>query len=268
MNQSNIRVVSSLFALMIFSTPSLADNVRLGGMGGATPLLTHLTAKLNMESTVFEVVPNLGSSGALRALVDGHLEIAVSGRPLKEEEKSKGLLVVFVVRTPHVLATSHARPDVLKRVEISVLLRNKDAAWQDGTPIRIGLRPKSDSETDALIASFPDIERSLAELRTRSDLTINATDQDNADWAEKTASSLVSTTLTQVVLEKRNLRLIALDGVQPTIENLEAGIYPIQKSLYFIATSKLNPSVQRFIEYLRTQDGTRALREAKVLPVR
>ena len=252
---------------MLFSTPSIADNVRLGGMGGATPLLRHLTAKLKMEGVVFEVVPNLGSSGALRALVDGHLDMAVSGRPLKEEEKSKGLLLVFVVRTPHVLATSYDHPNALKRAEISVLFRNKDAAWQDGTPIRIGLRPKSDSETDALIASFPDIEKSLAELRTRSDLTINATDQDNADWAEKTASSLVSTTLTQVVLEKRSLRLIALDGVQPTIENLQLGTYPIQKSLYFITTSRPNASVQSFVEYLKTEEGTRTLREAQVLPV-
>jgi len=259
----------ALFATaLVISTSAAAETIRLGGTGGATALLRYVIAANEKAGNNYEVIPNLGSSGALRALLDGHLDIAVSGRALKGDEKAKGLTSVLEVRTPHVLATSNMRPDALKRTEVASLYRNKEAAWKDGTLIRIGLRPKSDSETDALIISFPEMAAALAELRNRPDLSILATDQDNADWAEKTENSLVSSTLTQILMEKRNLRLIELDGVSPSIENLEDGKYPIQKSLYFVTGPNSKEGVKRLIEFLRTERGYQTLRQAHVIPAR
>lgn len=259
----------AFFAAFLFAlaTAAHAENIRAGGTGGATELLRQLLSKFASTESPFEVVPSLGTSGGIRALADGKLDIAVAGRPLKEEEKAKGLKTALTVRTPHVLVTSYSKPVNLKRSEVPDFYRNVDAAWPDGTRILIALRPKSDSENEALFESFPGMERALKELRTRPDLPIAATDQDNADWAEKTAASLVSTTFTQVKLEKRKLQLIKIDNVEPTLENLENGTYPIEKKLYFIIAENPKPQVVKFMEFLRSAAGKQALREALVVAV-
>jgi phosphate transport system substrate-binding protein len=61
-----------------------------------------------------DVVPSLGSSGAIHALADGKLDLAVSARPLKPNEAAEGLKQVLVLRTLCVLATSHRRPNGIK----------------------------------------------------------------------------------------------------------------------------------------------------------
>jgi phosphate transport system substrate-binding protein len=258
------------FAALSFAlaTAAQAESIRAGGTGGATELLRQLLSKFASAESPFEVVPSLGTTGGIRALADGKLDIAVSGRQLKEEEKARGLKSEFTVRTPHVLVTSYSKPVNLKRSEVPSFYRNADAAWPDGTRIRIALRPKSDSENEALFESFPGMELALKELRTRPDLPIAATDQDNADWAEKSAASLVSTTYTQVKLEKRKLQLIKIDDVEPTLENLENGTYPIEKKLYFIVAENPKPQVAKFMEFLRSAAGAQALREAGVVAVK
>jgi phosphate transport system substrate-binding protein len=264
------RVVASpatcLAALLtVFGSPVSAEPLRAGGTGGATEMLNHLLTMFAPNSD-FEVIPSLGSSGGIRAVADGAIDIAVSGRTLKPEEQEKGLSTALIVRTPHVLATSHQHPNGFTRREVASVYLADDAAWEDGTPIRISLRPKSDSENAVMTELYPGMGEALEELHKRSDLPIAATDQDNADWAERIPGSLVSTTFTQMKMEKRDLRLVAIDGVEPTLENFEKGIYGLGKTLYFVISPQPKPATLQFVEFLRSDAGRQALRETGNLP--
>jgi phosphate transport system substrate-binding protein len=195
------------------------------------------------------------------------LDIAVSGRKLTETEVTKGLTERAAVRSPWGLATSHSRPNGLPSALVAAVYRDPQARWADGTPIRIILRPKGDSENQTLAESFPGMSATLEQIRTRSDLPIAATDQDNADWAERVAGSLVSITFTQVAMERRRLRLIELDGVEPSFENFASGRYPYGKSLYIVTRAEASPSAMRFIGFLNSAQGQQALRDTGNLPV-
>jgi ABC-type phosphate transport system substrate-binding protein len=80
-----------------------------------------------------------------------------------------------------------------------------------------------------------------------------------------TKGSLVAATFTQIVMEKRNLRFVAIDGVEPSIESYEKGTYPFGKKLYLVVGSTKSPAVAHFLTFLRSQKGIAALREAGVL---
>ena len=95
--------------------------------------------------------------------------------------------------------------------------------------------------------------------------SVAATDQDNADLAQRVEGSLSGATVTQIKMEKRDLRFVALDGVKPTLENFEKGIYPFGKRLFVIVPAKKSPAVDRFIAFLRSSQGVHALREADIL---
>ena len=152
-------------------------------------------------------------------------------------------------------------------MSITALYGAPDARWDDGTPIKVILRPKGDTETTALTDAFPGMDIVLERLRARRDIPIAATDQDNADAAERMAGSLVSITATQITTEQRNLRMVAIDGVAPTFENFASGRYPLGKALYLVTRADASAATLRFVAFMHTEQGQRVLREAEVLPV-
>jgi len=262
---ASARAIYVAVFLLGLGSPAWAETLLAGGTGGATEMLSHLLTKFAPNGD-FEVMPSLGSGGGIRAVADGAIDIAVSGRALKPEEKEKGLSTALIVRTPHVLATSHPHPNGFTRREVASVYLADDAAWEDGTPIRISLRPKSDSENAVMTELYPGMGEALEELHKRIDLPIAATDQDNADWAERIPGSLVSTTFTQMKMEKRDLRLVVIDGVEPTLENFEKGTYGLGKTLYLVISPQPKPATLQFLEFLRSDAGRQALRETGNLP--
>jgi phosphate transport system substrate-binding protein len=250
-------------AVMALAVPATAETLKFAGTGSATELLRRLGAVFKIESGIeVEVVPSLGSSGALHALGDGLLDLAVSGRSLKPGESAKGLIVALTVRTPFVLATSHPDPSGMTLAGIADAFRSERATWSDGSPIRVILRPRSEADVPLMNELFPGVAPAMEKARQRPDIPVAATDQDNADMAEQTPGSLIGSTLTQIRLEKRRLRLVPIDGVEPTFENFERGIYPHAKPLHFVVPARTAPIVERFIAFLRSPEGQRALREA------
>ena len=84
--------------------------------------------------------------------------------------------------------------------------------------------------------------------------------------AERIPGSLVPTTLAQMQTEKPNLHFLTIDGFAPTLENLERGTYPLHKDFYFILPVRRTPSLERFVAFLRSPEGAKALREAGSVP--
>jgi len=211
------------------------------------------------------VIPSLGSNGALRALADEALDLAVVGRKLQPQETATGLSTLLSLRAPFVLATSQPQADAMTVADIAKAFLSERATWKDGTPIRPILRPLSEADTALIAELFPSVAGAIEAARRRADVPVAATDQDNADVGEQTPGSLVTTTLTQIALEKRRLRLVPIDGVEPTVENFERGVYAYAKPLHVVAPPRPSSAAQRFVDFLRSPLGRKLLREAGVL---
>ena len=184
--------------------------------------------------TSIEVIPALGSTGAIAAVVDGALDFAVSARPLTPEEVAKSLTPTIMARTVFGLASSYPKPGNIASSDVAGFFTSPASSWPDGTPLRIILRPKSEFDTTLLAKAFPNMAGAIEQLRLRPEIPVAATDQDNVRMAERIPGSLVPTTLAQMQTEKPKLHFLTIDGVAPTLENFERGTYPHHKDLYFI----------------------------------
>jgi phosphate transport system substrate-binding protein len=240
-----------------------AERLTAAGTGSAIEFLRRLGSEFAARTgTEIQVIPSMGSSGALQAAEDGVLDIAVAGKPLTEEQKAKGLHVVYTLRTPFVFATSHPAPQRMSIADIRQAYETPARLWSDGQPIRIILRPKLDSDTFIMETLFPGLDISMAKARLRPDVPLAATDQDNALLAEHTPGSLVGITYLQAHAEKLNLRFVTIDGVEPTPENFESGLYRYGKDLSFVLTAHPKPEAERFIAFVRSSEGEAVLRQA------
>ena len=80
------------------------------------------------------------------------------------------------------------------------------------------------------------------------------------------SGSLTGAALTQLLTERRDLRVVALDGVEPSLVNFESGRYRFGKTLYLITRARSNPEVERFLSFLRSPPAKRLSREAGTMP--
>src|SRR5450755_2664103 len=182
---SKIAIVLLLAGSLQAGNAAAADTLRVGGTGTATGMLQQVGAEFIAATGVkVEVIASLGSTGAIRALSDGWLDIAVPARPLKPDEAAAGLRQVAAVRTAYVIATSNSSPNGLKSADLAGIFAAEKPVWADGTPIRIILRPRSDSDTALIGELFAGMGEALEAARRRAELPTAATDQDNAEMAE------------------------------------------------------------------------------------
>lgn len=255
-------------ALSLWTQPvTAAEVLRVGGTGGATALLEQLGRPFTQQTGItVQVIRSLGSGGGINAAADGVLDLAVSGRPLSAAELARGLVTIATMRTPYVFATSHRAPPAMTGSDVVGVYSSAKAIWPDGSRVKLILRPRAEGDNQVLIGLFPGMDAALNQARQYSDVPVAATDQDNADFAEKLPGSLIGTTYTQVLLERRNLRFITIDGVHPTIEAFESGAYRHTKIFHILHPRQASPAAKRFVEFLQSEEGLRMLRAAGCLP--
>lgn len=271
MSRSRIKTVSLLAAAVLTCSLTAlstahAQTLRIGGTGSATELMKRLGAafEASQEEATVEVVPSLGSSGGIAAARDGALDIAISARPLKPDET--GVIAVIAARTPYGLASSNPEPGNIAAADISAFYASTASTWPDGSPVRVILRPRSESDTALLGMTFQGMAEAIEQVRQRIEVPIAATDQDNLQMASDLGGSMVGMSLAQMVTEENNLRFLKIDGVEPTLQGLENGSYPYSKAYTIVYQTNPGPLVLRFLEFMRSSDGETLLASAGCLP--
>lgn len=218
--------------------------------------------KRNASVTVV-VVPNLGSSGGLKALRDGVLDLAISSRPLQPEETAQGMVATEYGRTPLVFATSPSVTQGLGSMAALVdAYSGKLTTWPDGKPIRLILRPKNDGDTALQQAISPEMKQAVEAALARPGMSIASTDQDAVEMLEKTVGALGVTSLSLVQTEKPNLKLLAINGVAPTTRTLADGSYRHVKTMYLVRAGATSEAAVRFAAFVASREGRQLLLNA------
>jgi phosphate transport system substrate-binding protein len=256
-------------AAWLGASPVSAKEVfRVGGSGDGTIMLAHLL-KVYSEAndTGFEIELNVGSRGGIRAVLDGALDLAVSGRQLNAEEVQSGLEAIPVALTPYVLVTSTPNPNGLRSADIPSIFAGEKTFWGNGEQIRIILRPRNQSSVALLRTMFPTIETAFAKARGHTDVPVAATDDDNMLRARQIPGSLTWMSLARFDEVESGLKLVDIDGVKPSLQSFESGSYPYGRPFYFVTRTQKTAALSWFIAFVQSPDGAKVLRETSALPI-
>lgn len=71
---------------------------------------------------------------------------------------------------------------------------------------------------------------------------------------------------TQMV-KNNKIRLLEINGVEPTVETIRSGAYPITGELYAITAGSDNPHVEAFIEWILSEQGQKIIEKTGYVPI-
>jgi phosphate transport system substrate-binding protein len=235
-----------------------ADSIKIGGTGtalGSIKLLAQEFKRSRPEAQLI-VTPSLGSTGAIRAVIAGAIDIGISARPVSVEEMRQGASTRAYAMTPFVIATGvKTRITGLNSAELIAIYSGAQTHWPDGSPLRLVVRPDADADTILMRTFSPDMSQAISVALKRKGLRMADTDQDNIDALEKLPGSLGTSTLTQIVTEGRAVKALTLNGVTPTLQNLSKGQYPYFKTLHLVTGSNPAPLARDFVAYVQSAAG-------------
>lgn len=266
---SNARVLLTLsFATAVTATclPVLtrADEIRIGGTGnalGTMRLLGSAYAKLHPDSRPI-ILDSIGTSGAIKAVPTGAIEIGLSSRPLKDEEAARGMVTVEYARSPTVFAVqAKSSAKSITLAEIADIYTGRMTSWPDGSRIRPIMRQPGDDNTRQVKSLSKDIENALADAEKREGLTYASNDQEAADKMETIQGSIGVTTIALIRSEKRSLRPLAINGIEPSMENMRSGRYPLVKQFNFVLPKAPSPAVRNFVDFVKSPQGRKILEQ-------
>lgn len=234
--------------------------IRISGTGGALGAMKLLAAEFerNHPGTRISVLPSLGSSGGIKALLAGAIEIAVSGRDLTGAEQPA--VAREYARTPFVFAVAKNNP--IRGLSINHLVdiyAGKTRTWPDRTQIRLILRPPSEYDMTLLKNISAEMERAVRSALSRQGMIVEVTDQDSAGAIEKVPGALGTITLGQVLSEKRLLKTLPVNGVTPSAKTLADGSYPYFKAYYLITKPGAPSAVRKFLDFVYSAAGREIL---------
>lgn len=252
------RIVATLvfcLALVVLgSHAAWADALKIGGTGSGSVLLRELADEYcaRHPGEQVEVLPfSLGTGGGVRALAAGKIDLAVLGRPVKDDEKQENFRVTAWTRTPLVLATSTGVLAGGLSVPLLVdILRMRRTTWDDGSRIRLILRIPQETDTMVLADLSPDLKRALDAYLASPGAVVADTDVDAVDLLARTPGSLGTTTLGLIALRGSQVVVLPFAGVAPSLQTLADGSYPMAKELYLLTTDKPSPQLVRFLAWL------------------
>ncbi|KAF0219759.1 MAG: phosphate transport system substrate-binding [Geobacteraceae bacterium] len=261
-----------LTVLTLFSGAARGEDlIKIGGVGSALGAMKLIAAAFEKShpGIKVQVLPSLGSSGGIKAVLQGALDIGLSGRLLKDDEKGEGAVAIEFARTPFIfITTKDIQKAGLTTQELEKIYGGQIQKWPDGTRIRLVLRPEGDSDTNILKGLSPGMSQAVKSALARKGMAFAVTDQENVKKMEKMPGAFGLSTLTQIITENAPFKILSFNGVKPNVKALADGSYPLFKPLFLVTVpAKTPPTARQFIAFVQSPAGRKILANSGNLSV-
>lgn len=259
------------FIVEVSASTNPKRNLIITGTGssiGTMQRMGEVFQKKHPNVTV-NVLPSIGSTGGIKAVKAGQIDIGLSYRTLNPDERGLEIIEEPYGRTAFIFAVQESNPtNGLTLMEIEEIYTRKRTTWTDGTPIRLILRPISDGFSVYLNGIHPRLKSASEKAHSIPGVFIGMTDQEAAAQIEKTPGSFGTTSASLVASEKRKIKALLVDGSAPVLSNLadgvriSAGKYPYAMTMFLLYKRDNNKGqVKDFIEFVFSKDGRKILSE-------
>jgi phosphate transport system substrate-binding protein len=244
------------------------EQIRINGSGTALDMLKPLAEAYQRKHPQVRIAIEkpLGSSGAIKALLAGALDLALSSKPLSSEEAGRGARLQSYGRTPLAIVVEKNVPiSDLTTQQLEDLYAGRLSQWKSGSPIRLVLRPQGDIDTQILRLLSPGMNQAVSLAHGRPGMLMAVTDPEATALIVRTQGGIGASGLAGLLVEKTPLKVLTLNGVRPTTGTLASGAYPLGKEISVVTTAKTSAAARAFIDFIYSAAGRSQAEKVGVL---
>jgi phosphate transport system substrate-binding protein len=261
-------VLASLLALL--GSVVSAEVINISGVGLSAPLMQRLAdayRKQQPGDTVTILLPPLGSTGALRALRNGRLDIAISGRQPSPDETAGVGKTIELARTAFGFATSSGvRNAGITAKDLADIYAGRLLRWDDDQPIRLIMRPERESDTILVRRISTEVDEAMTLAAKRKGLVVAENDLDTIKLLETVPGSFGPTTTGLATMQGSQVKFIAINGTLPSAKALAGGKYPLFKPLYAVMAAHPSQAAERFFAFTQSPAAREIMSAADFVP--
>ncbi len=274
--ESKLLVLLLIFFLAQASGEGREVTVVVSGSSTVMPMAELAAEEFNILQDNYTVNVKSGGSGVgIVDVAEGRSDIAMSSREIKLEERQRS-------ETPKVRFIEHpvgfdaiclvVSEDVydsgvttLTRDEVRQIYAGDITNWEElGGPnteiFVIGRRPGSGTRD-----TFNEIIMGSREMETPG-VSYDAGESSEVKYSTQRSDNAIGYMGYSFVMTG-DTKVIALDGIQPSIESIKSGAYPLARKLYFITLGEPSPGAKAFIDYILSPEGQKIAEENGFIPI-
>lgn len=259
-----------VFFLAEASSEGREVTVTVSGSTTVMPMAELAAEEFNMMQDNYSVNVKSGGSGVgIVDVAEGRSDIAMTSREIKLAERQRsetpsirfieqpvGYDAICLVVSPEVYDYGVTS---LTRDEVKQIYAGDIINWEElGGPYMeifvIGRRPGSGTRD-----TFNEIIMGSQEMETPG-VSYDAGESSEVKFSTSRSDNAIGYMGYSFVMSG-DTKVIALDGVQPTIESIKSGAYPLARKLYFVTLGEPTPGGRAFMDYILSPEGQKIAEE-------
>ncbi|MEL6492082.1 MAG: substrate-binding domain-containing protein [Cyanobacteria bacterium J06621_3] len=240
---------------------SEVTTLNVGGSSEAYEVLEQLAESYmyTTDSAEFAFYPPSQTSGGLQGVKTNTLDIGGVSRKLADAESKDGLRYVPLVEVPLVMVVHESVTGItdITADQIKAIYSGEISNWQEigGPNAEINLFDLTEDENEKQVLRQTYLGETL-EVTPKA--IVFAEDDELVESASATDFSIAAVPL-EDELSELPLTVLSIDGVEPSIENSQAGDYMMTLPLGMVVSPKPSPATESFIAFVTGEAGQQLL---------
>lgn len=257
---------------VLTAAPGITQNkVLVGGAGSMVPIVQELARAFEAKNGPqgMEVMTNsLGSGGGIKGAEAGRLAIGLTGRELKDGEK--GSLVYRKLALMPVVVAVHGSVPVgaLSSAQLCGIYTGTIKSWKavggPDAPVVALTRNEDDSDKESLREHVG----CYKSLKESADAVVLSSGSGMTSALASRPGAIGLTTYEAVLKSQGRIKAVALDGVQPGPDTVDAGKYRLTKVLAVVTRGEPQGAVKGFLDFAAGPDGQKIMTSMGLVPQR
>jgi phosphate transport system substrate-binding protein len=275
------RTIALLFLIIllgILATFAEAKEVKVTVSGSSTvmPLAELAAEEFNLMQDEYHVSVTSGGTGVgIIDIAQGRSDIAMASREITPVERQRyetakerfqelpiAIDAICIVLSDDVYdsGVTDLTRDQVKRIYAGDIINWMDVGGQDMEIFAIGRRAASGTRD-----TFHEIIMGSKEAEAPG-VSMEASESSEVKTAIRGSDNAIGYMGYSYIL-KGDAKVIALDGVPPTMDNIKNESYPLARKLYFYTMGDPSPGARAFMDYLQGPEGEKIAVENGFIPM-
>ncbi|MFZ5452819.1 MAG: phosphate ABC transporter substrate-binding protein [Thermodesulfobacteriota bacterium] len=252
----------ALSVFLVFGSPAWAAEIVARGSDSTIEAVKALTAAFKAKGGAEIKVEGGGSSKGAKDCLAGQVPLAFLSRGLKDKETKAGLVGVPYAIDGVAIIVNKANPiDNLSLEQLKAIYTGKMKQWPDGKPI-VAFNRNPDSGTREVFQ-----EKVLGKEKFAPNIPIKH-DQALAPTISKVVTAMGYTSAGHAERETNLIKVVKVNGVEPTSANLRNKSYPLVRVPHFATKGQPTGDIKAFIDFAVSEEGQKVLQKVGLISLK